>query len=396
MSYPLVQLKAGREASVGFHHPWIFSGALDRVAPEAVHGGLVHVTDRQGRIIGTGTFSDRSTIAVRVFDFKEVVIDKSWFIDCLKRAHGRRIAAGYGPDTATTGYRVVFGEADYLPGLVVDRYHDVLVLQLSTAGMDALRPPLLAACEELWAPAAIVERSDMAIRQEEGLEKFTHIHKGEVSQPVAFSEHGLKFVADVLGGQKTGFFLDQKNVRLAVQQLAHNKTILNLFSYTGATSIAALKGGARVVHNIDESAAALALLKQQVALNDLPPESCQVEAADVFSWLNTHSEERYDMVIVDPPALMKNRRDKEAAGKAYHFLNRAAMRLVQPGGIFVTSSCSRYFTEEDLAFTLRRASVQAGVTLDVVRSMHQAPDHPLSVYFPESFYLKSFIALIYS
>ncbi len=392
--YGHVQLKAGREAATGFHHPWIFSGAIENVALRITHGDLVHVTDRNGRIIGTGTYSAHGTIRVRLLAYEAVEITQAWITATLQAAQAHRALLGYGPGTDTTGYRVVFSEADNLPGLVIDRYGSVLVLQLSTAGMEQLRPLILAACQELFSPSAVYERSDMSARNEEYLPPVTAIHYGVLAEPVPFQEHGQSFVADVLGGQKTGFFLDQKDLRQQVRAFARDKKVLNLFAYTGATSVVALLGGGSHVHNVDQSAPALELIPRQLELNNLAADKSTSDVADVFQWLNDHATEQYDMVIVDPPALTKKKSDLPAAQKAYHFLNRAAMRLVAPGGLLVTSSCSHFFTSDDLAFVLRRASVQAGVQLRVLKHVTQSADHPLSVYFPESAYLKSYICQV--
>jgi len=406
MSYPIIPLVPGKEAAVGFWHPWIFSGALvqhpvldqHRVLPG--HGDLVCVSDRQGKIIGTGTFSNKSSIAIRVFEFREAVIDRAWFVAKIKAAAERRtesllLSKGEsGGGSATTAYRVVFGEADGIPGLVVDRFGDVVVFQISTAGLDRLRDEIVAAIDEVLAPAAIVERSDIAVRREEGLNDFVAIHKGDVNAPIAFEENGLSFVADVQAGQKTGFFLDQKDLRKWI--LAHGVTgsVLNLFSYSGAAGIAAMKSGAERVHNVDGSADALALCQKHAELNGVDANAFTTQMTDVFDFLNANKESRYDAVMVDPPALIKAGRDVEEGKKAYHFVNRAAMRLVNNNGLFITSSCSHFLPEEDLAFILRRASVQAGVRLDVLAVIRQAADHPQSVYFPESAYLKSFVCRV--
>ena len=384
MAYPVIQLKAGREASVGFRHPWVFSGAIDSAPQDLVAGALVHLADRNGRIIGTGTFEGDASIAVRVFDFSETEITEEWIANQIEQAHSQRLLLGYGPDTDTTGYRIVFGEADNLPGLVLDKYADVLVLQISSIGMNELLPLVIDACKKSFQPIAIIERSD----------EDPVIHHGVLDAPVEFLEHGMKFVADVLHGQKTGFFLDQKDLRQAVKKYAHGKRVLNAFSYTGATGIAALMDGAVSVHNLDESKSALEVCISNTAMNGIDPRKITSEEADAFAWLGAQTEAQYDMVIIDPPALAKTKREIEQAKKAYHFLNRAAMRLVKDGGIFVTSSCSHFFTEDDFLFTLRRASVQAGLQLDVLESIRQASDHPLSVYFPESLYLKSFICRV--
>jgi 23S rRNA (cytosine1962-C5)-methyltransferase len=389
MSYPIIRLKEKKEANVAFRHPWVFSGALDG-KPDAEHGDLITLADRKGDVLATATYSTKSSIAARVFALGDVVIDQAWFVKRFQEADAARHILGYGPKTDTTGYRVIFGESDGVPGLVVDRYDDVLVIQVSTAGIEKLKEAVLDALTEVFKPRAIVERSDISARKDEGLKDFVGVLHGEVDAPVAFKEHGLKFEADVLTGQKTGFFLDQKELRLKIQELAKDRTVLNVFSYTGASGVYALKGGAELVHNVDSSASALAGCLRHAELNKLDLKSFTTEEVDAFQYLAKDGES-FDMVLLDPPALIKSRTDAEEGKKAYHFLNRAAMRRVRDGGIFVTSSCSHFMPEEDLAFTLRRASVQNEVILDCLGTFRQAADHPLSVYFPEAQYLKSYI-----
>lgn len=384
-------LKAGKEANVAFRHPWIFSGALEQAPDDSEHGNVVRVADKHGKVLATGTYSARSSIAVRAFAFGEAEIDGAWIAERVREADGRRKAMGYGPGTDTTGYRVVFGEADHLPGLVIDRFDDAVVFQISTMGMDRFREDVVAAIEEVLSPETIVERSDLAVRAEEFLEDVVVVHKGEADEPVAFKEHGLKFLADLKTGQKTGFFLDQKDARAALAKLAEGKKALNLFSYSGAAGVAMMKGGAASVHNVDSSEEALALCVAHAKLHKIKAADFTTEAADIFQWLGERTDGDYDLVAIDPPALIKSMKDAEGGRKAYHFLNRAAMRLVKDGGVFATSSCSHFFSEEDLAYTLRRASVQAGITLDALAVIRQSPDHPQSVYFPESAYLKTFI-----
>lgn len=386
-----ITLKPGKEANAAFRHPWIFSGALEQAPDDSEHGNVVRVADKHGKVLATGTYSARSSIAVRAFAFGEAAIDGAWIAQRLKEADDRRLAMGYGPGTDTTGYRVVFGEADHLPGLVVDRYEDAVVFQISTMGMDRFREEVIAAIKKVLKPETIVERSDLPVRAEEFLEDVLVVHEGEADEPVAFKEGGLKFLADLKGGQKTGFFLDQKDARAALAKFAEGKKALNLFSYSGAAGIAMMKGGAESVHSMDSSEDALALCEKHAKLHKIKPEAFTTESADIFQWLGEQKDGDFDMVVMDPPALIKSMKDAESGRKAYHFLNRAAMRLVKDGGIFATSSCSHFLTEDDLAYTLRRASVQAGITLDMLAAVRQSPDHPQSVYFPESAYLKTFI-----
>lgn len=395
-NYPMLKLKQGREANLGFKHPWVFSGAIETIPVGVEHGAIVRVADQHDRVLGTGTFSRSSMIAVRMFEFGDVELSGEWFVKKILEADERRALLGFGATGPTTGYRVVFGEADQLPGIVVDRYGKVCVLQISTAGADQLRGVILDAIVRALKPSTIVERSDIPSRREDQLKDVAGVVYGK--QPsgglAKFKESGYPFVADVLHGQKTGFFLDQKELRAEIFQLAKKRSVLNLFSYSGASGVYAMKGKATSVHNVDESKEALELCAMHAKLNRIPEKKFTREAADVFAWVASKKEPMYDMILVDPPALIKSKRDREAGCKAYHFLNRAAMRLVKPKGIFVTSSCSRHLSEDDFMFLLRRASVQAGIRLSVLKTVGQSADHPLSLYFPESRYLKSFICQI--
>ncbi len=392
--YPTLTLKPNKLTSVLHRHPWIFSGALKEKPAQLPHGELVQVVDADGRILGVGTCSGKSMIAVRLFEFGEAELNRVWFLRKIREADERRQLLGYGPGSSTSGYRVVFGESDSLPGLIVDRYDDVLVVQLSTAGLEPLREMIVGVLVELFQPRAIVERSDLSVRNEEGLDAVTAVRDGSDPGEVKFTENGLTFHADPVRGQKTGFFLDQKELRREIRALAKGRRVLNLFSYTGSCGVAALAGGAVAVHQIDSSEPALAQSAQQFALNKLDAQAVSNECADVFQWLNSHAEPSYDMVILDPPALIKSHKDLDNGRKAYHFLNRAAMRLVVDGGLLVSSSCSQFFAEDDLLMTLRKGSVQAGTELKLLRVVRQAPDHPVSLYFPESSYLKSVIGQV--
>ncbi len=391
--YPTLALKKGKEGSVYYHHPWVFSGALQSIPNDLENGDLVHVQDEARKIIGTGTFSRSSSIAVRVFDFGEVEINEAWLTQKITLAHDARLLLGYGPKTETTGYRVVFAESDGLPGLILDRFEDTLVMQISTAGMEKLKPLVLSALQKIFKPKNIIEKSELAVRKEEKLEERKEVLKGS-AKPVEFLENGNRFIADVWEGQKTGFFTDQKELRTEIEKLADKKTVLDLFSYSGAAGIYALRGGAKSVDFVDGSESALDLCKQHVGLNKFGKKKVSFTKSDVFEFLGKSQPNSYDMVIVDPPALIKTHRDEMNGKKAYHFLNRAALRLVKNGGIFVSSSCSHFLSEEDCHFMLRRAAVQAGVTLHLLHLVRQSPDHPESLNFPESRYLKSILAWV--
>ncbi len=392
--YPEIKLKPGKEANLIYRHPWVFSGALSRKPDNLANGSLVTVADANGKPLGTGIYSQHSQISVRVLEFAELAIDQQWFAQKFLAAEERRRTLGYGRESGTTGYRLIFGEADGVPGLIVDRYDDVFVIQSAVAGVDRLKTDIVAALVTLFQPRAIVERSDLPVRHEEELEQVTGLLYGEIDAPVPFLENGLRFEADVIAGQKTGFYLDQKDLRREIMALAQGREALNLFSNSGSFAIAALKGGATRVLNVDSSGPALDLCYHFAEMNDLDKAKIEDSCSDVFSWLSERQPPSYDMIILDPPALIKSRSDAESGKKAYHFLNRAAIRMLRPGGILVTSSCSAFFTEEDFLFMLRRAAVQAKRGLHLLRYVPQAPDHPWSAFFPESKYLKSFICLI--
>ncbi|MFA5792680.1 MAG: class I SAM-dependent rRNA methyltransferase [Candidatus Gracilibacteria bacterium] len=395
MDYPILKLKKGKEGNVIFRHPWVFSGAIEYIPNNLPQGSLVYVQDSQENIIGTGTFSKYSSIAIRIFDFKKAEINEKWIAEKLRTALQKRKLLGYGKGTSTSGYRLVFGEADELPGLVVDVYATQIVIQISTAGMDALREDVVEALKKLLNPKAIVERSDMQVRQEEHLPEIKELLYGKVTgkNGAEFKENGLTFYADVLEGQKTGFFLDQKDLRLKIEELAKDKEVIDIFSYTGSAGIYALRGKAKKVSFVDSSRLALDFCEKHVKKNFKNAKFETIEE-DAFQFTSTAKSDSYDMVLLDPPALIKSRASMENGKKAYHFLNRAGIRMVKDGGIFVTSSCSHFLSEDDFMFLLRRAEVQAGTTLHMLYSIKQSPDHPLSINFPESKYLKSFVFLV--
>ncbi len=451
--YPELKLKPGKELPVSYLHPWIFSGALDETAKpkELKSGELVVLKDAPGNTLGVGTYSKHSMIAVRMLDFtvgtdqNVTTIDKKWFAKKFKDAQAKRDVLGYGDAGAkgeeTTAYRVIFGESDGIPGLVVDRYADAIVIQISTEGIENLKSEIIDALKTTFKPRIIIERSDIQSRHEEGLKEFkgvlyeaqvaktakaeTKVKAGtakatttkkskasgsasKVSLPetstkasstlVTFQENGITFEADLLEGQKTGFFLDQKDLRSHLAKYTAKRKVLNVFSYTGAAGIYALKNKASHVTNVDSSEEALVQAEKNAKLNKIPKTKLSNIKDDAFQFLGKfsgpESVPEFDMTIIDPPALVKSNKDKEEGMKAYHFLNRAAIRATKHDGIFVTSSCSHYLTEDDLLLILKKASIQSKVTLTILDRVTQAPDHPMSMYFPEGKYLKSFICLV--
>lgn len=379
----VVILKPGRAEAALYGHPWIFSGAIASKDPNIAHGEAVEVRDNRGLLVGSGFFSTTSTITIRLYTRDAREPDRAFLHERLTNAQNRRELMGYTPEHGTTGYRLCFGEADGLPGVVIDRFNDVFVLQISTKGAEKIQPLIVDMLTELFSPRTIVERSDVAGRREEGLPEQTGVLFGESVDAVPYLEHGIEHVALVQSGQKTGAFLDQKSLRQSLTFLAKGKTCANVFCYTGATTRALLAGGATRVTQVDSSAIALAGAPTGNAITTVE--------ADAFAWLSESPAYTFDLVAIDPPALIKTQKDKEAGLRAYHFLNRAALRLVKPGGIFVTSSCSHFLSEDDFAHLLRRAASQNQVELLPIARVAQSPDHPVPITFPEAAYLKSFI-----
>ena len=258
--------------------------------------------------------------------------------------------------------------------------------------MEALKETVVCALQSVFAPRAIVERNDMDVRKVEHLQEIQSMAQGPQTETVPFKENGLLFEANVWLGQKTGFFFDQKKLRSRIEGLAKGRSVLDVFAYSGAAGLYALRGGASQVTFMDSSQTALTNCQRHVTLNfPKQTEAARYLCQDAFEFFTPGQPQSFGMVIVDPPALIKTQKDKEAGQKAYHFLNRSAMRMVKTGGIFVTSSCSHFLSADDFVWLLRRASVQSGVRLDLLEEVGQSPDHPLSIYFPESRYLKSFI-----
>ena len=398
MNYKTVELKKGKEGSAIFGHPWIFSGAIESLPIQIKHGEIVHIADSQKNIIGTGTYSAYSGIAVRIFDFAKTEINERRLKEKLELAILKRTLMGYAKDKNTTGYRIIFGEIDGLPGLILDKYENTVVIQISTAGMENLKEPLINAIKAVLKPKLIIERSDLSIRSEERLPETKEILFGKTKDGlIPFKENGIDFFADTLEGQKTGFFLDQKDLRTKIGSLAKNRTVADIFSYTGGAGIYALRNGAKQVTFMDSSERALEIAKKHVQknfANKTTLKNCNFIEEDAFTYTGSIKNLQFDMVLLDPPALIKSQRDAENGKKAYHFLNRAALRMIQDNGIFCSSSCSHFLSEEDFTFLLRRAAKQAGVTLHTLYSVHQSPDHPTSINFPESKYLKGFIFLV--
>ncbi len=366
-------------------HPLIFSGAIASGLDGAEPGEPVRVIAAGGGFVAVGTVNPKTTIAVRVLSLADEPVDGA-LLD-------RRVAAALALRAATLpagldAYRVVNGEGDGLPGVVVDRYGDWLVCQLLTAGAAHLAPSLVDVLGARLAPRGILERSEGGVRAEEGLPGARRLLAGdEPPARIVVTEAGARFLVDVHHGQKTGFFLDQRESRARIRALAAERRVLNAFAYTGAMSVAAALGGARHVVSVDSSRPALALAEAAWAENGLAPDRATFVAADVFDFLHAGGE-TFDLVVVDPPSFVRRRRDVASGVRGYRDLNRQAFRRLAPGGWLLTASCSQHLDVQTFRETVAAAAADAGRPATLVAHWGHPPDHPVALAHPEASYLK--------
>ncbi|MBI2315579.1 MAG: class I SAM-dependent methyltransferase [Betaproteobacteria bacterium] len=390
---PVLTLKPGREKSLLRRHPWIFSGAIGAVAGDPGPGESVEVRSSRGDFLAWAAYSPRSQIRGRVWSFdRSEAPGPKLFRRRLQAALDLR-AALLAPD-AGDAMRLVHGESDGLPGLIVDRYAGVLVVQFLAAGSERWRDALTALLCELTGCDRIHERSDAEVRELEGLPRRSGALRGEaLSAPVEITEHGLRFLVDAAGGQKTGFFLDQRANRQRIRALCADREVLDCFCYSGGFSLAALAGGARAVVAVDSSPAALALARRNTGANGIDPGRAHWIAADVFRFLReAHARGLgYDAIVLDPPKFAPTQSHAQAASRAYKDINLFAFRLLRPGGLLATFSCSGGISGELLHKIVAGAAADAGVSATIVERFQAAADHPLLLEFPEGEYLKGLL-----
>jgi 23S rRNA (cytosine1962-C5)-methyltransferase len=380
----VVRLRRGKEGMLSRRHPWVFSGAVG-AAPSA---SVVRLADANGQVRGVGTASASSALAFRCFRFEDAPLDAPFFQARLERALSLRDAVGL--DGPGMGCRWVFGEADGLPGLVVDRYARALVVQVGTAGLEALRPvwwPVLRALALARGVDVFVERSK-AGRKEEGLPVIEGLIEGDLSGPIEVQEGPARLSVDLLKGQKTGFFLDQRPHRLALGRVSAGCKVLNAFGYTGGFSIHAGLGGAAEVTTLDISAPALAHADADWARNGLDPTRHITLAADAFDALRALPQASFDRVIIDPPAFAKQRKDVERAFKAYKDVFRLGALLTKPGGFLWCFSCSQHMDRARFQEAAWTATLEAQRDAQVIDHLSQPHDHPCHLNHPEGLYLK--------
>jgi 23S rRNA (cytosine1962-C5)-methyltransferase len=384
-----VVLKPGRDKAVRHRHHWIFSGAV-RDLPDFEDGAILPVRAAGGELLGHAYFNRRSSIVGRMVSFGEEPPEAA-----VRRGLDRALAlrAGFFDPAVTNAVRLVNAEGDGLPGLVADLYDDVLVLQVATLGMDRLKPLVVEHLAAALKPRAIYEGSDLPARREEGLEDAVGWLAGEPVERVRILENGVPFWVAPAGGQKTGFFLDQRGSRRLVRECAPGRRVLNAFAYTGSFSVCALLGGAVRADSIDTSASALALAKENFELNGLSSESGFFYAADVFEFLRAPALD-HDFIILDPPAFAKKRTDVVAGCRGYKDVNRLALQRVRAPGLVLTFSCSHFVDETLFQQVVFQAAHEAGRRVRIIQRHRQAFDHPVNIYQPETAYLKGFLLYV--
>jgi 23S rRNA (cytosine1962-C5)-methyltransferase len=390
-----VVLKKGREKSIKRRHPWLFSGAIEKVVGKPGAGDTVEIRDSSAKPLARAAYSPKSQIRARVWTFNpEEEVDAGFFRARIERALALREALP--ARRHTNALRLVYGESDGLPGLIVDRYADVLVAQFLAAGVERWRDPILDLLSELTACEAIFERSDAEVRKLEALPSRVGFARGNRNAsrcPIV--EYGLNFRVDVEQGQKTGFFLDQRENRQRVRELAAGREVLDGFCYTGGFAIAALAGGAKRVTAIESSAPALDVARDNLAANPLDQAKIDFVQGDVFTQLRTLRDRgaRFNMVILDPPKFAPTAAQVRNAARAYKDINLLAFKLLAPGGLLATFSCSGGVSPELFQSIVAGAALDAGADAKIIERFGAAADHPVALEFPEGEYLKGLLVV---
>jgi len=391
--YPQISLRRGKEDSLDRFHPWVFSGAVCSLPENLEEGDVVEVVASDGRVIGTGHYQIGS-ITVRMLSFSDEEINADFYTGRLSQALRLRQSLGL-----TGGaFRLVHGEGDFLPGLVVDVYGRTAVLQAHSPGMHFARHTIARALVDITAhtPAPIANvyyKSETTLPYKAHLDPVNAYIIGGFETDIA-TENGLKFHVDWLKGQKTGFFVDQRDNRSLLERYSHGRKVLNMFCYTGGFSVYALRGQAESVHSVDSSAKAIALTRANVDLNFPGDTRHEAFAEDAFKFLDRVGNNRYDLIVLDPPAFAKHRSALRNALRGYQRLNAAAIGRIAPGGILFTFSCSQAVSKEQFRLAVFSAAAQTGRRVRILHQLTQPADHPINIYHPEGEYLKGLVLYV--
>ena len=393
MAYRIIQLKRGKEESLRRFHPWVFSGAIHQTDSDLEEGDIVRVVTSSGEFIAVGHYQQGS-IAVRVLSFSDVAIDDAYWESRLRSALGMRQAIGLADSPTNNTYRLVHGEGDHLPGLIIDVYGKTAVMQAHSIGMHLCRKQIAVQLVKVMG-----ERLQHVYYKSETTLPYMELENGFLyggSNDNVALENGLKFYVDWLRGQKTGFFVDQRENRLLLQQYARGRRVLNMFCYTGGFSFYAMRGGAELVHSVDSSAKAIELTNRNVELNFPGDQRHEAFCEDAFKYMDNVPADNvpYDLVVLDPPAFAKHRGALHNALKGYTRLNQKAMQIIAPGGILFTFSCSQVVTKDNFRNAVFTAAALARRKVRILHQLHQPADHPINIYHPEGEYLKGLVLYV--
>ena len=383
-----VILNKGEEKRIIDGHPWVFSNEVRAFEGEIKAGTICDCYSYDNRFIGRGFFNSNSKIMVRILSRSQIEIDKEFFYDRIKKANDFRLSIGLDDN-----YRVCFSESDGLPGLIIDKYGKYLVIQIMSLGLNYYKEIILDILIDIFNPLGIYERSDVSVRKKEGLEEFKGTIYGEVPDIITICENGILINVDVKNGQKTGYFLDQKMNRKAVGEYSKNRCVLDLFSHTGGFGLNAKKMGAKFVTCVDISEKACEDIKVNISLNNY--DNMAVVCADVFDFLRLEeNKNKYDLIILDPPAFTKDKNTVEAAYRGYKDINLRAMKIVRSNGIICTFSCSQHMTPSLFMEMINDARIDSKREVRLIDFRIQSPDHPTMLESSESWYLKCAILLV--
>lgn len=389
----VICLRSGKLGRIRPPHPWIYRNQIRKPVPSVKPGSIVSIIDSNGKFIGKGYYNPRSAISARILSFENLPIDKDFFDTRIAAAAKKREAL-----LATTdAYRAVFSEADALPGLIADIYKDTAVFQVLTLGMERLKPFIISSIRKVLHPKYVYEKSESAFRGLEGLKDVKMWHGEAGERLIEIFEGAARFLVDIENGHKTGFYLDQRRSRLALQGLVKARRVLDLFCYTGAFSVTAALYGAESVRGIDIKEDWLELARRNAGQNGVSANT-EFIRKDAFAALRDirASGERFDVVIIDPPSFLKARGSIASASKGYRELNLTAMKILADGGILATFSCSHSMPNEIFAAILKRCAIDAGRKFTILKRCHQAEDHPIVKAIPETEYLKGYFLKIHN